>query len=156
VFYHPHPSNKSIVTYALKNAKAAGREDTLTALCITQASTETLEAALPGIPDLNSLFEFSKIFYPTHPGGHFAERIISVYGITEYRLTRQGKIALNNGDFVRHSRSAMRHYFNVRNGMSERSYRASNSAEINAQKIERHLAKLNLKDGLFYIKFMPF
>lgn len=152
VLYHPHPSNKSIVDHALD----AKKTNNLSASCLNQARTETLEAALPGLPDLSSLFTFARIFYRMRPSGQFAERIVSVYGVTEYSLTKHGEKALDAGEFSNSVRQEMRQYFNARNSLGKDAYKASPSSEINAQRINDQLRILNPKGGLFRIKFMPF
>ncbi len=100
VFYHPHPTNLAITNHFI-SARGAGN---LTQSCLDQAKSETLEAALPGIPDLASLFQFSRIFHGLHPHGRFAERIVSAYGITEYAVTERGKKAIEIGEFASEGR----------------------------------------------------
>jgi hypothetical protein len=90
------------------------------------------------------------------PGGHFAERIVSVYGVTEYSITERGKNALETGKFANSMRQEMRQYFNARNSLGNDAYTASPSLKINARRINDHLRILNPKDGLFQINFMPF
>jgi hypothetical protein len=152
VLYHPHPTNASIVDHYLGGGGAGGRS----AACIAEARRETLEAALPGIPDLSSLFQFARIFHQRLPAGRFAERIVSVYGVTEYAITKLGIKAMASGGFVSAARRDMRRYFRIRTGLGESAYRDGASPEINAQNISALLEKLNHRDGYFQITFLPF
>ena len=152
VLYHPYPTNASIVNQVLKAGVGAG----LSAACLRQASLETLAAALPGIPDLSSLFQFARIFYRRHPDGRFAERIVSAFGVTEYAMTKRGRNAMETGAFASGVRQDMRRYFQIRTSLGEADYKAGPTPAINAQRIAAQLKKLNHADGLFHITFMPF
>ena len=151
VLYHPHPTNASIVNHVVK-AGGGGHS----AACLKEASTETLEAALPGIPDLSSLFLFARFFYGRHPDGRFAERIVSAFGITEYAITKRGRNAMETGAFASGVRQDMRRYFQIRTSLGEADYKAGPSPAINAQRIAAQLNKLNHAGGFFHITFMPF
>lgn len=153
VMYHPHPANSLLVDYALKQpgGGAAFSED-----CLRQARLETLEAALPGLPDLNSLFTFAGLFYQKHPGGEFSEKIVSVYGVTEYRLSAEGRRALDSPQYTQVVRQAMRRYFVRRNQVSATAYRASSSTDENRHKIQKLIADLVPAGGLFSMTFRPF
>ncbi len=151
ILYHPHPTNASIVDHVVKSGGGGFLPS-----CIREASTETLEAALPGIPDLSSLFQFAAIFYPRHPDGHFAERIVSAWGVTEYAMTKLGKDAMESGQFASLVRQDMRRYFQIRTRLGEADYKAGPTPAINAQRISAQLKRLNHADGLFRIAFIPF
>jgi hypothetical protein len=151
VLYHPHPTNAAITGHVLKF-----RPGGFSPACIAEASTETLEAALPGIPDLGSLFRFAAIFYRRHGSGHFAERILSVYGVSEYAMTGLGRDAMQSGQFASRVRRDMRRYLQIRASLGEADYKAGPSPQLNAKRIGALLEKLNHEQGLFRISFMPF
>ena len=147
ILYHPHPTNASIVDHAIAKSGTQGVSEA----CIGEARIETLESALPGIPDLMSMIGFSRTFFARWPAGRFSEKIVSAYGITEYRLTERGKAGPEAS--IRRQVAA---YFTARIGMAERDYEAPQTRQEKVRKINELLVLLNPKDGIFVITFQPF
>ncbi|MCH7487627.1 MAG: hypothetical protein IIC04_11645 [Proteobacteria bacterium] len=152
ILYHPHPPNASIVEYAIAKSGKMGFPDT----CIEQARTETLESALPGIPDLMSMIGFSRTFHGRWRQGRFSEKIVSAYGVTEYRLSGRGKDGLEDQGWASTIRRQVAVYVKARTGLGERDYKALPSQKENARKINELIEFLNPKNGLFVITFAPF
>ena len=152
ILYHPHPTNASIVDHAIAKSGKKG----LSEACIEQARTETLESALPGIPDLMSMIGFSRTFHGRWPDGRFSEKIVSAYGVTEYRLTERGKGGLEDQGWASSIRRQVAAYVKGRSGMGERDYKALPGRKENARKINELLNLLNPKNGLFVMTFQPF
>ena len=150
ILYHPHPTNASIVEHAIGKS---GKKDVPDS-CISEARTETLESALPGIPDLMSMIGFSRTFHGRWPDGRFSEKIVSAYGVTEYRLSERGKGGPEDRGSSIHRQLAA--YVRARSGLSERDYKALPTRNENARKINELLDFLNPKNGLFVITFQPF
>ena len=117
---------------------------------------ETLEAALPGLPDLASMFGFSLMFYQMHPSGEFSEKIISAYGVTEYSLTLSGLAALKTEKFNALKRKEMRKYFNIRINLDDYYYVEEDLPGRNTKKIKDLLKLLNAEVVSFSISFQPF
>ena len=152
ILYHPHPTNASIVDHAIAKSGKKG----LSEACIEQARTETLESALPGIPDLMSMIGFSRTFHGRWPDGRFSEKIVSAYGVTEYRLTERGKGGLEDQGWASSIRRQVAAYVKGRSGMGKRDYKALPGRKENARKINELLNLLNPKNGLFVMTFQPF
>ncbi len=152
ILYHPHPSNASIVDHAIAKSGKMGFPDS----CVEEARTETLESALPGIPDLMSMIGFSRTFHGRWPDGRFSEKIVSAYGVTEYRLTERGKGGLDDQGWASFIRRQVAKYVKARTGMAERDYKALPSRKENTRKINELLDLLNPENGFFAITFTPF
>ena len=152
ILYHPHPTNASIVEHAIGKS---GKKDVPDS-CISEARTETLESALPGIPDLMSMIGFSRTFHARWPDGRFSEKIVSAYGVTEYRLSERGKGGLEDREWASSIRRQAAAYVKARTGMRERDYKALPVRKENIRKINELLDLLNPKNGLFVITFQPF
>lgn len=149
---HPHPTNNSLVQHIANSRELAN----FSAACLKEARVETLEAALPGLPDLASMFEFSKIFYQYHPDGEFSEKIISAYGATKYSLTVAGLDALKTEKFEALRRIEMRKYLRIRTRLSESSYADEGVSDRNLEKIRELLKRLNSEVVSFSVDFKPF
>lgn len=151
ILYHPHPTNNTLVQHLATNKELSK----FSSLCIKEARIETLEAALPGIPDLVSMLEFSRIFYRQHHDGIFAEKIVSTYGVTEYHLTTAGMNELKTGEFETLKRREMRKYFQVRNRLQAVDYAEEGAPKRNLEKLEILLKKINAEVASFVISFEP-
>ena len=151
ILYHPHPTNDALVEHLAKNKKLGK----FSSSCIIEARIETLEAALPGIPDLASMLEFSRIFYRQHHDGIFAEKIVSTYGVTEYRLTTAGLNELKTGDFKTLKRREMRKYFQIRNRLKAIQYAEEALPNRNREKLANLLKTINSEINSFVISFEP-
>ncbi|MEE2745557.1 MAG: hypothetical protein VX617_01620 [Pseudomonadota bacterium] len=149
--YHPHPSNKALVGYVQKTPSNSISQE-----CFNQASAETLEAALPGLPDLNSMFLFSRQFYRQKPLGTFMEKIVSIYGVTEYGLLQNTKAILDAPDYFSLQRADMRHYYQLRRSFGKSEVADMGEKSQNNKKLYSIIQKLNSKLQLFYISFKPF
>ena len=152
ILYHPHPGNASIVDHTIVTSGKKGVSEA----CIEEARIETLESALPGVPDLMSMIGFSHTFYARRPAGRFSEKIVSAYGVTEYRLSERGKAALEDMGWSSSIRRQVAAYVRARTGVPERDYEALPRKEENISKINKILEVLNPKDGLFVITFAAF
>jgi hypothetical protein len=152
ILYHPHPTNASIVDHAIAKSGTRGVSEA----CIDEARVETLESALPGIPDLMSMIGFSQTFYARRPGGRFSEKIVSAYGVTEYRLTDRGKMELAGQGWETSIRRQLAAYVMGRRSRGIRDYKALMKQQDNTRKINELLDFLNPKNGLFAITFKPF
>ena len=151
ILYHPHPTNNVLVEHLAKNKKLGK----FSSSCIIEARIETLEAALPGIPDLASMLEFSRIFYRQHHDGIFAEKIVSTYGVTEYRLTTAGLNELKTGDFKTLKRREMRKYFQIRNRLKAIQYAEEALPNRNREKLAYLLITINSEIDSFVISLEP-
>ena len=152
ILYHPHPTNASIVDHAIAKSGKMGFPDS----CIEEARTETLESALPGIPDLMSMIGFSRPFHRRWPDGRFSEKIVSAYGVTEYRLSERGNDGLEDQGWASSIRRQVVAYVKARTGMAERDYRALSTRKENTRRINELLDLLNPENGYFAITFTPF
>ena len=149
--YHPHPPNRLLVEHV---AKYKGLGD-YTETCIKEARTETLESALPSLPDLSSMLEFSRILFQYHPNGKFAEKIISSYGETEYYLTPIGYSELEHGRFEIIRRKAMRTYLRLRKRIQKIHYKEDKSPKRNVEKLEALQKMITSEIKIFSISFIP-
>ena len=119
--------------------------------CIREASIETLESALPSVPDLASMFTFSYLFYQIEADARFVEKIISAYGVTEYGLTNEGLKVLHSPDFDKLRRQELRKYFQIRNRLAFEDYADQGSNKLNQNKLALLFKKINEATGLFYL-----
>ena len=145
--FHPHPTNKILVEYIKDTTSLKSFSDT----CISEASLETLEAALPSLSDLASMFTFSRLFYQNEPVGRFVEKLISEYGVTEYGLTHEGLKDLQKTDFDKRSRQEMRKYFRIRNQLTFTDYADEGSEKLNRKKLVSLIKRINEAVILFYL-----
>ena len=145
--FHPHPTNKTLVRYIKDTTSLKQFSDT----CISEARVETLEAALPSLSDLASMFTFSRLFYQNDPGGRFAEKLISAYGVTEYGLTHEGLKDLQTPDFDKRRRQEMRKYFRIRNRLTFTDYADEGSKKLNQKKLVSLIKRINEAAILFYL-----
>ena len=145
--FHPHPTNKTLVEYIQDKTNTKEFSDT----CINEARVETLEAALPSLSDLASMFTFSRLFYQNDPGGRFVEKLISAYGVTEYGLTHEGLKDLQTPNFEKLRRQEMRKYFRIRNRLTFTDYEDEGSAKLNQKKLASLLKRINEEVILFYL-----
>ena len=145
--FHPHPTNKTLVEHIQDTTSLKQFSDT----CISEARLETLEAALPSLSDLASMFTFSRLFYQNDPGGRFAEKLISAYGVTEYGLTHEGLKYLQTPDFDKRRRQEMRKYFGIRNRLTFTDYADEGSKKLNQKKLVSLIKRINEAAILFYL-----
>ena len=149
--FHPHPANKILV------AHLAGLDvlNNYSESCRREASIETLEAALPSLPDLASMFQFSRIFYHFHPNGKFSEKIVSTYGVTEYRLSPLGFRKLKTKDSIFFQRQEMQKYFHLRKQFPRVVYKDEKSLPQNTEKLQELITIINDEITSFRISFTP-
>jgi len=145
--FHPHPTNKTLVGYIQDTTSLKEFSDT----CISEARVETLEAALPSLSDLASMFTFSRLFYQNQADGRFAEKLISAYGVTEYGLTREGLKDLQTPNFEKLRRQEMRKYFRIRNRLTFTDYADEGSKNLNRKKLASLIKRINESVILFYL-----
>lgn len=145
--FHPHPTNKTLVEYIQDTTSLKEFSDT----CISEARVETLEAALPSLSDLASMFTFSRLFYQNEAEGRFVEKLISAYGVTEYGLTHEGLKDLQTPNSENLRRQEMRKYFRIRNRLTFSDYADEGSAKLNQKKLASLLKKINEEVILFYL-----
>ena len=148
---HPHPTNNSLLQHLGNSAELAN----FSAACIKEARVETLEAALPGLPDLASMFEFSRMFHQYHRDGEFSEKIVSEYGVTEYALTVVGLNTLKTKRFETLRRREMRKYFQIRNRLKAIQYEEEALPNRNREKLAYLLKTINSEIDAFVIFFEP-
>lgn len=149
--YHQHPTNHMLVEHI---AKIKGL-DNFSETCLKNARTETLASALPSLPDLSSMLEFSRIFFKYHPNGKFSEKFISAYGVTEYFLTSVGHSKLGHDRFKYFQHNAMKNYFHLRKQIPNHLYKAHNSRKRNIEKLKYLQELINAEIKLFNISFKP-
>ena len=147
ILFHPHPTNKTLVKYIQDKTSLKEFSDT----CINEARVETLEAALPSLSDLASMFIFSRLFYQNQADGRFSEKLISVYGVTEYGLTREGLKDLHTSNFENRRRQEMRKYFRIRNQLTFADYADEGSTKLNQKKLAALVKIINGEVNLFYL-----
>jgi hypothetical protein len=97
------------------------------------------------------MFTFSRLFYQSEPVGRFTEKIISVYGVTEYGLTHEGLKDLQTPNFDKRHRQEMRKYFRIRNQLTFADYADEGSANLNQKKLASLLKIINGEVNLFYL-----
>ena len=145
--FHPHPTNKTLVEYIQDKTNTKEFSDT----CISEARVETLEAALPSLSDLASMFTFSRLFYQNDPDGRFVEKLISAYGVTEYGLTHEGLKDLQTPNFEKLRRQEMRKYFGIRNRLTFTDYADEGSKNLNREQLASLIKRINEAVILFYL-----
>ncbi len=145
--FHPHPTNKTLLEYLQDTTSLKEFSDT----CISEARVETLEAALPSLSDLASMFTFSRLFYQNETDGRFMEKLISAYGVTEYGLTHEGLKNLQTPNFENLRRRELRKYFRIRNRLTFTDYADEGSATLNQKKLASLLKNINEEVILFYL-----